>query len=310
MKVLFIDAVHPVIAEKMQEKGWQCDFRYNDLREDILQYISEYDGLILRSRTQLDRSFLSQARRLQFIGRPGAGLENIDLEFCNNNSIKVFRSPEGNCDAVAEHAIGMLLALMNNLLQADAEVRKGNWFREENRGYEIKGKTIGIIGYGYMGKAFARVLRGFNVTVLAYDKYLKGFGNEYVQEVDLNTLKQQSDIVSLHTPLTHETRGMIHYDFLKSFSKAFYFINTARGKSVVTKDLLLAIREGIVKGACLDVLEHEGSSFEDLVTTHPDFQALITNKKVILSPHIAGWTFEAKQKMGEYLVEKILHHFH
>lgn len=309
MRVLLIDKVHPCVSERFVEKGWTCDWMCEESREEILEVIHQYDGLVLRSRIQIDKDFLQHATRLKFIGRPGAGLENIDLDYCDKNGIKVFRSPEGNRDAVAEHAIGMLLMLLNHLKRVDAEVRQGIWIREENRGHELKGKTVGIIGYGYMGKAFAQRLRGFEVNVLAHDKYLKGFQDEFVKEVSLESLMEQSDIISLHLPQTPETVGYIDQIFISKVSKPFYLINTARGKSVRTSDLLVGIEEGKVLGACLDVLEFESFSFEQAAIKDPVFEKLVVSEKVLLSPHIAGWTHEAKLKLGSYLAEKIINAF-
>lgn len=309
MKVLFIDDVHPLIAERFTTEGWQCDFMLKDSREEILKVIGDYQGLVLRSRIKIDKAFLSHAKQLQFIGRPGAGLENIDLDYCQQKEIEVFRSPEGNRDAVAEHAIGMILTLFNNLKRADNEVREGVWKRESNRGYELMGKTIGIIGYGYMGKAFAQRLSGFGVDVLAYDKYKTNFSDEFVEEVTLEQIQKRADIVSLHLPQSPETIHYVNKDFLNSFEKSIYLINTARGKSVSTKDLLSAIHDQRVLGACLDVLEFESFSFEQMREKDEVFRELTHSEKVVLSPHIAGWTKESKYKLGHYLAEKILKTF-
>lgn len=306
MKVLFIDSVHPLVAERFSKLGWKCDFMFDESRAEILNRIEDYQGLVLRSRIKIDEDFLSKAKNLKFIGRPGAGLENIDLAYCQSNGIKVFRSPEGNRDAVAEHAVGMLLMLLNNLRQADAEVRSGVWKREENRGYELMGKTVGIIGYGFMGKAFARRLSGFGVKVLAHDKYLENFSDDYAKEVTLEELKMAADVISLHLPQSAETINYIDHQFIASCAHPFYLINTARGKSVNTLDLLNAIEQGKVLGACLDVLEFESTSFEQMNAGNQTFSRLIQSDKVILSPHIAGWTHESQYKLGHYLAEKII----
>lgn len=284
---------------------------YQTPREELQKVIGHYDGIVLRSRIRMDQAFLQHAVNLKFIGRPGAGLENIDLDYCTTRQIAVFRSPEGNRDAVAEHAMGMLLSLFNHLKRADEEVRSGVWKREENRGHELMGKTVGILGYGYMGEAFSKRLLGFGVKVIAYDKYKSNFSNKWVNEVDLNTLFQETDVLSIHIPQSPETIGMIDAAFLNSFQKPIYLINTARGKSVVTKDVVQAINKGQVIGACLDVLEYEQASFEQLVASElpPDFQALLHSDRVILSPHIAGWTHEAKLKMAQFLANKIIAHF-
>jgi D-3-phosphoglycerate dehydrogenase / 2-oxoglutarate reductase len=309
LKIAFIDSVHPLVSERFEAQGWRCDFLYQQARNEIKEIIHNYDGIILRSRIKMDEDFLKHAKNLNFIGRPGAGLENIDLTFCEKNNIQVFRSPEGNCDAVGEHALGMLLMLLNNLKRADSEVRQGIWRREENRGYELKGKTVAIIGYGYMGKAFAKKLKGFEVNVIAYDKYKQNFSDEFAKEVSLDEIFNHADVVSLHTPQTEVTIGMVNELFLSNFKKPIYFVNTARGKSVITKDLISAIHSDKVLGACLDVLEHESSSFEEVVAQSDELQALTKCEKIIFSPHIAGWTHEAQFKMADVLCSKILNAF-
>ena len=311
MKIAILDKVHSLIEEQLLEKGWQCDNFFEASREGLKQIIHSYHGIVLRSRIKMDQDFLKEAKSLLFIGRPGAGLENVDLDYCEANCIKVFRSPEGNRDALAEHAIGMLLSLFNKLKKADTEVRKSIWVREGNRGVELMGKTIGIIGYGYMGKAFAQRLQGFGVQVIAYDKYLKDFGDENVKEVSLQTIFQEAEVLSLHTPLTQETMGLVNSAFLKEFKKPIYFINTARGQSVVTKAIVDGIKSQSILGACLDVSEYESSTFTKLETENlpEDLAYLYGSDKVVLTPHIAGWTHEAKFKMADYLVKKIVEEF-
>jgi len=311
MKIAILDKVHPLIEEELCEKGWQCVNLFEASREELKQTIHSYQGIILRSRIKMDEDFLKEATSLQFIGRPGAGLENVALDYCEANGIKVFRSPEGNRAAVAEHAIGMLLSLFNKLKKADTEVRKGVWLREENRGVELRGKTIGIIGYGYMGKAFAQRLLGFGVQVIAYDKYLQNFGDDNVTEVSLQTIFEEAEVVSLHTPLTTETIGLVNSAFLKEFKKPIYFINTARGQSVVTKAIVDGIKAQSILGACLDVSEYESSTFTSLETRNvPEELAYLYGlENVVLTPHIAGWTHEAKFKMADYLVRKIVKEF-
>jgi D-3-phosphoglycerate dehydrogenase len=310
MKVLFIDEVHPLVGEEFTKIGWHCYFHYKTPIEELIPMLSEFNGIIIRSRFPLNEVFLKHATNLKFIGRPGAGLENIDLEYCKQRSIEVFRSPEGNRDAVAEHAVGMLLSLFNHLNRADAEVRNGIWLREENRGHEIKGKTIGIIGYGYMGKAFAQRLKGFECTVIAYDKYLTNFSDEHVKEVNLSELQEKSDIISLHTPQSNETIHFIDANFIAKCPKQIYIINTARGKSLNTINVLDAIDSGKVLGACLDVLEFESSSFEEFSSENQTLKRLFASPKVLLSPHIAGWTHESQFKMANVLVHKIIEAFY
>lgn len=309
MKIAILDKVHPLFVEKFTQNGWICENHHESTREELLKIIDQYNGIILRSRIKMDEDFLSHCSNLKFIGRPGAGLENIDLEYCSKKNISVFRSPEGNCDAVGEHVIGSLLSLFNNLKKADSEVRNGIWLREENRGFELKGKTFAIIGYGYMGEAVAKKLKGFEVNVIAYDKYKTNFSNDFVKEVTLNEIYETANIVSLHTPLTIETIGLVNSSFINQFKKSFYLINTARGKSVITKDLVLAIENGKIKGACLDVFDFESTTFENSDTQSDDYKSISSLSSIVLSPHIAGWTFEAKEKMASYLIDKIIHQF-
>jgi D-3-phosphoglycerate dehydrogenase len=247
---------------------------------------------------------LSRAYELQFIGRAGSGMENIDVAYATSKGIACVNSPEGNRDAVGEHAMGMLLALLHHLKQADLEVREGIWRREANRGTELKGKTVGIIGYGNTGSAFARKLSGFEAHILAYDKYKANFGNDYVKEVALEAIFRKSDVVSLHIPLTEETRYWADRTFFASFEKPVTFINTSRGKVVRTKDLVAALQEGQLKGACLDVFEEENLTFEEMAK-FAWMRELSNMTNVILSPHIAGWTHESKQRIADILLEKV-----
>lgn len=310
MKVLFIDSAHPVLREDFEKAGLSCISFKGYTRDDYKRIIAEYDGIIIRSDIQMDKEMLDLASNLKFIGRVGAGMESIDVEYAERKNIRCFNSPEGNRDAVGEHALSMLLMLFNNLKRADNQVRKGIWSREENRGLEIKGKTVGIIGYGNMGSAFAQRLKGFECTVLAYDKYKTGFGNEFVKESTLQALFSQCEILSLHVPLTDETRYMFDEPFISKFSHPFYLINTARGPVVKTSALVNALKSGNIKGACLDVLEYEKFSFENLGLENlpPDLHYLFEAENVILTPHIAGWTVESKYKLAKVLGEKILAH--
>ena len=306
MKILLVDRVHELFKQQFLKWNWTVVEGYDWDYSKLVQEINSFEGLIIRSRFTLDQKILSKAVKLKFIGRPGAGLENIDLNYCDINSIKVFRSPEGNKDAVAEHIIGMLLALLTNLTIADSEVRIGKWDREKNRGHELKGKTIGIIGYGYMGSCFAEKLAGFGVQVIAYDKYKSDYSDSFVKEVSMDEIFEKTDVLSLHTPLTNETVGMVDLDFLKNFKKSIILINSARGQSVVLKDLVKAINLGFVKGACLDVLEIENHSFESLERAKEKVINELKNKQnVLFTPHIAGWTHEAKLKMAEVVIDKV-----
>ncbi|MGL5235027.1 MAG: 2-hydroxyacid dehydrogenase [Empedobacter falsenii] len=306
-KILAIDSNHECLNDGLREAGFIVDEDYTSPKETIEQKINEYDGMIVRSRFPIDKVFLAKATNLKFIGRVGAGLENIDEEFAADHNIVLFNSPEGNRDSVGEHAIGMLLMLMHHLRSADKEVRNGIWKREENRGDELKGKTVGIIGYGNMGNAFARRLLGFEVNVICYD-ILPNRGNEFAKQVSLEEFFERADVVSLHTPQTPETMQMVNAEFISNFKKPFYFVNTARGKSVVTKDLVEALKTGKVLGAALDVLEFEKSSFEKLVVSDlpEEFQYLIQADNVVLAPHIAGWTHQSKVKLAEFIRDKII----
>ncbi len=306
-KVLFIDTAHAYLTQGLQDLGYVCDYFEDFGREELKNIVENYQGLVVRSKVKLDADFLAKAVQLKFIARVGAGMENIDTEFCIKKGIHCLNAPEGNRDAVGEHALAMLLMLFNNLKRADDEVRKGIWVREANRGVELGGKTIGIIGYGNTGGAFARKLSGFDVSVLAYDKYKSIDPDEFVEAVDLATIYEKSDVVSLHIPLNDETTYLANTSFFNSFKKPIYFINTSRGKVLKTADLLTAFRNSKVKGACLDVLEYEGMSFEALKTKDlpKEYRELVTRDDVILSPHIAGWTHESALKMAETLVSKI-----
>jgi D-3-phosphoglycerate dehydrogenase len=304
MKILIIDEMHLSIVPLLEKEGHLVDYKPVIKREEILEIVHEYEGLIIRSKTPMDRPLLEKAVKLQFIGRAGAGLDKIDLEYLKERGIHLFHAAEGNKDAVGEQSIGMLLALFNHIGKADQEVRKGIWKREENRGEELQGKTVGIIGYGNMGSTMAKKLTGFDVRILAYDKYKSGFGNEFVEEADFQLLLQESDIVSLHVPLTPETRNFLTLEVLKKFRKPIYLINTARGEIISFETLNQALDLGILKGAVLDVLENEKFN-----TYSPEqkeeFSKLVARENVIFSPHIAGWTHQSYEKINEVLVEKI-----
>lgn len=306
MKVLHLDTNHPLLIQQLNDLGFTNDEDYSSSKAEIEVKISYYDGIIIRSRFTIDRQFLDAAKNLKFIGRVGAGLENIDCEYALKKGIVLIAAPEGNRNAVGEHALGMILSLFNKLNKADHEVREGKWLREANRGIELDGKTVGIIGYGNMGKAFAKKLKGFDVTVLCYDIKSK-VGDENCNQVSLKELQSKADVVSLHTPQTPLTLGMINSEFINAFSKPFWLINTARGKSVVTKDLADALKSSKILGAGLDVLEYEKASFEHLFSSElPEaFQYLIQAENVLLTPHVAGWTVESKEKLAQTIVDKI-----
>ena len=307
MKILFIDTVHPLLKQELEKENHICDSAYNKSKTEIQQIISNYQGIIIRSRFKIDKQFIDCGSNLKFIARAGSGLENIDVEYAENKNIHCYNAAEGNRQAVAEHALGMLLSLFNNLNNADQEVREGKWERERNRGIELAGKTVGIIGYGNNGSAFAEVLKGFNVKILAYDKYL----TNYPQESSMETINKEADIISLHVPLTDETTYLVDDNFIKRFVKNFYLINTARGKCVNTKHLVKALENKKIKGACLDVLEYEKTSFENLSKDGltSDMQYLMNAQNTILSPHIAGWTAESNVKIAEVLLNKFTSDF-
>lgn len=310
MKILHLDENHPLLIEGLEALGYENHTDYHCSKEEIISKIEHFDGLIIRSRIPVDADFLNRATKLKFIGRVGAGLENIDVDKAQELGIQLFNAPEGNRNAVGEQALGMLLSLLNHLNRVDREVRSGIWKREENRGVEIEGKTVGIIGYGNMGKAFAKKLKGFDCDVICYD-LLGGVGDENARQVGILEFQKRVDILSLHTPQTPETLNMVNRDFISRFYKPFWFINTARGKSVVTQDLVEALQSGKVLGAALDVLEYEKTSFENLFgDAMPEaFRYLIQADNVLLSPHIAGWTMESKIKLSQTILDKITHEF-
>ena len=310
-KILFVDVVHPILEEHLTAMGFLCEHELTRNKKEVEAIIDHYFGLVIRSRFPIDQHLLQKANNLKFIARSGAGLENIDVGYAKKNGVKVFNSPEGNSDAVGEQAIGMLLMLFNQLKKGDAEVRKGIWDREGNRGLELSQKTVGIIGYGNMGKALAQKLSGFSCKVLAYDKYKKGFSNPFAKEVTLTEIFEATDILSIHLPLSEETQHYVNEAFLKQFKNPIYIINTARGNNVCLSDLVKAIKSGKVLGACLDVLEYESSSFESInsSTLPAEFNYLTQSDKVILSPHVAGWTKESYVKLSSFLADKIAQEF-
>ncbi|MGZ3941263.1 MAG: NAD(P)-dependent oxidoreductase [Bacteroidia bacterium] len=310
-KILFIDSNHPRLHEMLLEKGFACDLFYDRSTEELKKLIPQYNGIVIRSKFKITKEINDSAPNLKVIARAGAGLENIDVAYAQQKGIVCLNSPEGNKDAVGEHAVAMLLMLFNKLKKADAEVRTGKWLREENRGVEIGGKTIGIIGYGNTGSSFAKKLSGFDVNILAYDKYKKNFGNDFVKESSLEEIFEKADVLSLHVPLTEETNYLVNDNFIRKFKKNIYIINTARGKCVNTNDLAKSIESKKVLGACLDVLEYEAVSFEsiDFYNLPLPMQFLLRSDKVILTPHIAGWTKESNVKIAEVLASKIIKAF-
>jgi D-3-phosphoglycerate dehydrogenase len=307
IKILHIDSNNPLLWEQLQQAGFHNEADFTSSKEVVEDKIKDYHGIVIRSRFKIDKNFIDKATNLQFIARVGAGLESIDCDYALAKNIALIAAPEGNRNAVAEHSLGMILSLFNKLNQADNEIRKGQWNRESNRGHELDGKTVGIIGYGNMGKAFAKKLRGFDAEVLCHD-ILPDVGDANAKQVTLEELQQKADVLSLHIPWTPETDKMVNADFIASFSNPFWLINTSRGKNVVTADLVQALESGKILGAGLDVLEYEKLSFETLFqdkNTPEAFDYLLKSPKVLLSPHIAGWTFESHERLAQVIVDKI-----
>lgn len=311
-RVLLIDHNHDALVAGLTELGYTCEPGYELSYQEILDCVNEYKGLVIRSRITIDQKLLEAAAQLRWIGRVGAGMENIDVAFAESKGVACLNAPEGNRNAVAEHAIGMLLSLFNNLRRADAEVRHGVWKREANRGLELAGKTVGIIGYGYMGSWFAQRLASLGVEVLAHDKYKTLFVPQehgaHIRESSLEQLQEEADIISLHLPQSEETHHYIDEAFIEKCARPFFLVNTARGKNVDTGALIRGLRSGKILGACLDVLEYESSSFSNLfdrASVPTDLQALLEEDRVILSPHVAGWTHESHRRLAEVIVEKV-----
>lgn len=309
-KVAFIDHVHSILQERLEKNGFQCDDLTGLSKSDVEIKIHNYHGIVIRSRFAMNEEFLSKATQLEFIARSGAGMENIDIPYCESKQISLHNAPEGNRNAVGEHALGMLLSLFNNLNKGDQEVRQGIWDREGNRGIELDGKTIGIIGFGNNGQAFAKKLRGFDVDVLVYDKYKSNFGNGHISEVTMTEIFERADVISFHIPQNKETIYLVNDAYLSQFKKDIYVINLSRGKIVKTSSLVASLKSGKVKGACLDVLEFEKSSFENIFSDKEnlpkEFNFILNSTKTILSPHVGGWTTESYFKLSNVLANKIL----
>ncbi len=311
MRVLFIDTVHSILEERLTKKGFICIDGTQWTKEKCFNKIDKFQGIVVRSRFPIDAEFLNAASNLKFIARSGAGLENIDLETAKKNGVTCFNAPEGNRNAVGEHALGMLLALFNNLCRGNTEVRKGIWKREENRGVELDGKTVGIIGYGNNGRAFAKKLYGFDVDVLAYDKYKSDYGDQFANAASMKEIFEQADVISFHIPQNEETLFMAGEEFFKQFKKPIYVINLARGKIIKSSDLLKGLQETSILGACLDVLEYEKASFEKTLAAddNPEFKTLLEMENVIFSPHVGGWTHESYFKLSDVLADKVIGKF-
>ena len=308
MKILIIDEMHPSLFGMLDQAGWAYSYQPTLKRADILPQIEHFEGLIVRSKTAIDEVFLAHAPRLKFVARAGAGLDLIDLEAVKKRNIVLFAANEGNRDAVAEHAVGMLLGLLANINKADREVRRGIWQREANRGVELMSQTVGIVGYGFNGRATAQRLSGFGCRVLAYDKYHPDFMDKHAQSVSMAQLMAEADVLSLHVPLTHETRLMLNDDFVAQMAKPFFLINISRGEIVSLPAVVRGLQSGKIRGACLDVLENEKinqlTADQQIV-----FDYLRQSDKVVLTPHVAGWTQESYVKINEVLVRQMVEKF-
>ena len=301
-KVLFIDTTHKYLIDQLEKKNIVCDFEFSKTKSQIEKIIAKYDGIVIRSRFKIDKKFIDAAKKLKFIARAGSGLENIDTKYAEQKKIKCINAAEGNKQAVAEHALALILNLFNKINQANNELKSGKWLREENRGIELSGKKIGIIGFGNTGSSFVNLLKNFDLELLVYDKYKQNY--EY--KSSLKEIFEKAEILSLHVPLNDETKKYIDKSFINKMKKPFYLINTSRGQCVDTKALIRGIKENKVKGACLDVFEHEKTSFEKLKRNR-DLTFLLNSNKTILTPHIAGWTTESYFKIAKILSEKIIY---
>jgi D-3-phosphoglycerate dehydrogenase len=300
--ILIVDDIHPIFIEQVEAFGYTCDYRPIIKVDEAMEIINQYEGIVIRSKFNIDRKVIDLAMQLRFVCRAGAGMDNIDEVYAAEKNLFLINAPEGNMDAVGEHAVGMLLSLMNNFRNADMEIRNGIWDREGNRGYELKGKTAGIIGYGFMGKSFARKLSGFGVNVIAYDKYKTGFSDEFTREVSMEEIVKHSDVLSIHVPLTKETDGFINEEYFYHFKKPIFFLNTSRGKTAKVKAVIDAVKSGKILGAGLDVLEVE--KFPSLAEQEW-FDELKQSGKVLLTPHVAGWTFDSYRKISEVMAQKL-----
>ncbi len=308
MKALIVDKVHEVMFRLLEEAGIVCDYQPKITKSEFEQVISDYDILVIRSKFKILKPEIDKGSKLKIIGRVGAGLENIDTEYAQSKGITCYNSPEGNRDAVGEHAVGMLLNLLNKIPKAHREIQNGIWDREANWGTEVSNKTVGIIGYGNMGQSFAKRISMFAQKVIAYDKYKQNFSDNFVQEVNMEELFEKTDILSLHVPLTEETKYLVNQEYLSKFKKNIVLINTSRGECVKTQDLVPALESGKVTGACLDVLEYEKLGFESLFGSEmpKPMEYLLQSPKVILTPHVAGWSNESYYKLSKVMAEKII----
>ena len=307
-KILLLDDNHPLLKEQLKQAGYTCEEDFSSSKASVEEKLHQYDGIVIRSRFKIDKTFIDKGANLRFIARVGAGLESIDTAYAKQKGIKLIAAPEGNRNAVGEHTLGMILSLFNHLNRADQQIRQGKWLREANRGIELDGKTVGIIGYGNMGKAFAKKLRGFDVETLCYD-IKANVGDTNAKQVSLAKFQEKVDLISIHTPHNEQSFQMINESFINGFKKSFYLFNTGRGTAVVTSDLVKGLESSKILGAGLDVLEYEKTSFENLFendTLPKAFNYLIKAENVLLSPHVAGWTVESKIKLAQTIGAKIL----
>ncbi|MFY7812062.1 MAG: 2-hydroxyacid dehydrogenase [Flavobacterium sp.] len=305
MKILHLDSNHEFLKNILEQNGFINIYNYSDSKEIIEKTINEYEGIVIRSRFPIDKNFIDKAKNLKFIARVGAGLENIDVDYAQSKNIKLFNAAAGNSNAVGEHTLGMLISLMNHFKRANQEVVNNIWKREENRGFELENRTVAIIGYGNMGKSFAKKLKGFDCEVLFFD-ILNNLEDANAKQATMEEIFENADVLSLHIPLTKETENLVNQEYINNFKKNIWFLNTARGKCVVTKDVVLALQSGKIIGAGLDVLEYEKSSFENIEVENEDFNYLKNADNVILTPHIAGWTHESKLKLVQVIANQIL----
>lgn len=309
-RIIIIDDVHQILEDKLTSAGIICDHDPKLDRNMLWERIHMYDGIVVRSKIIIDKELIDKGHKLKLIARVGAGMDGIDTDYATEKDIACLNSPEGNRDALAEHAIGILLALINNICKSNYEVKSGQWFREANRGFELKGKTVGIIGYGYMGQAFAQRLSGFDVNVIAYDKFKTNYGNQYAKQVELEYIYKEADIVSFHIPLNKDNLYLVDDSYINRFEKNIIIMNTARGKILKTDDVVKNMKSGKIIGTALDVIEYEktDSDFIPEEDFTEDFKYLTQNNNVVLTPHVGGWTVESKFKLASYLADKILNH--
>ena len=303
IKVLHLDENHEILENGLAKIGFKNVFDFKSNKKEITKKIEKFHGLVIRSRIPIDEDLIDHAKNLKFIARVGSGTENIDIEYAKKRGITILSAGEGNANAVGEHTLSLILSLFNNIIKANNEINNNVWQREENRGIELENKTVGIIGYGKTGKNFAKKLAGFNVKVLCND-VIENIGDDYAEQVSIDEIQSKCDIISLHTDLNKLSKHLVNTQFIDNCKKPFYLINTSRGLCVKTSDLILGIKTGKILGACLDVIENESSSFENFnQDSYLDF--LKKSEKVILTPHVAGWTFESKLKLSQIILKKI-----